>query len=145
MGEYNGNEAVTQHDQTEQQSNHQQLNGTGDYWIDRIQCVSKCPNDGWNQTGNKRVSPKKSLAFALLRKPGFSGPASARSDSHGIAAYLHQGGSLISVGGAPFKRPVRYENGAWVVESDSTAGAFFAGIEKEQPVRGGVLAWSYGH
>ncbi|WP_433582015.1 beta-galactosidase [Paenibacillus amylolyticus] len=38
-----------------------------------------------------------------------------------IAAYLHQGGSLISVGGAPFKRPVRYENGAWVVESEQTA------------------------
>ncbi|MEK4076976.1 beta-galactosidase [Paenibacillus sp. FSL M7-0656] len=38
-----------------------------------------------------------------------------------IAAYLHKGGSLISVGGAPFKRPVRYENGAWVVESEQTA------------------------
>lgn len=38
-----------------------------------------------------------------------------------IVAYLHQGGSLISVGGAPFKRPVRYENGAWVVESEQTA------------------------
>ncbi|XOJ00024.1 beta-galactosidase [Paenibacillus polymyxa] len=38
-----------------------------------------------------------------------------------IAAYLHQGGSLISVGGAPFKRPVRYENGAWGVESEQTA------------------------
>ncbi|MGF9700035.1 beta-galactosidase [Paenibacillus sp. MABNR03] len=38
-----------------------------------------------------------------------------------IAAYLHQGGSLISVGGAPFKRPVRDEDGAWVVESEQTA------------------------
>ncbi|MCW3794861.1 beta-galactosidase [Paenibacillus sp. LS1] len=54
--------------------------------------------------------------FVNLHAPYF--PKSAWTE---IAAYLHQGGSLISVGGAPFKRPVRYENGAWVVESEQTA------------------------
>lgn len=38
-----------------------------------------------------------------------------------IIAYLQQGGSLISVGGAPFKRPVRDESGVWIVESEQTA------------------------
>ncbi|SDM01015.1 Beta-galactosidase [Paenibacillus sp. OK060] len=54
--------------------------------------------------------------FVNLHAPYF--PKSAWTE---IAAFLHQGGSLISIGGAPFKRPVRQENGAWNSESEQTA------------------------
>ncbi|WP_082926750.1 alpha-amylase family protein [Paenibacillus tuaregi] len=39
----------------------------------------------------------------------------------GIIQYLRRGGNLISIGGAPFKHPVRREQGAWVVEPEQTA------------------------
>jgi hypothetical protein len=38
-----------------------------------------------------------------------------------ILAYLKRGGSLLSVGGAPFKRPVRCQEQQWVVEAEQTA------------------------
>ncbi|WP_084134516.1 beta-galactosidase [Paenibacillus harenae] len=38
-----------------------------------------------------------------------------------ILAYLQSGGGLISIGGAPFKHPVRLEDGQWVAEAEQTA------------------------
>lgn len=38
-----------------------------------------------------------------------------------ILDYLHQGGGLLSIGGAPFKRPVRAAGEGWSVESEQTA------------------------
>ncbi|SCY66636.1 Beta-galactosidase [Paenibacillus polysaccharolyticus] len=54
--------------------------------------------------------------FINLHAPYF--PKSAWT---AIVDYLHQGGGLISIGGAPFKRPVRAEHETWVVESEQTA------------------------
>lgn len=38
-----------------------------------------------------------------------------------IMEYLRRGGGLVSIGGAPFKHPVRMEDGAWVIEPEQTA------------------------
>ena len=39
-----------------------------------------------------------------------------------ILAFLKRGGGLISIGGAPFKRPVsKNEAGVWEAESEQTA------------------------
>ncbi|WP_314587609.1 beta-galactosidase [Paenibacillus terrigena] len=38
-----------------------------------------------------------------------------------ILEFLRQGGGLVSIGGAPFKLPVRKESGSWVVEAEQTA------------------------
>ncbi|MEK4451047.1 beta-galactosidase [Paenibacillus sp. FSL L8-0506] len=38
-----------------------------------------------------------------------------------ILEYLQRGGGLISIGGAPFKQPVRWENGRWHVEAEQTS------------------------
>ncbi|RUT31782.1 glycoside hydrolase [Paenibacillus zeisoli] len=38
-----------------------------------------------------------------------------------IIRYLRKGGGLISVGGAPFKHPVRQEAGEWIIEPEQTA------------------------
>lgn len=38
-----------------------------------------------------------------------------------VLAFLKRGGNLLSLGGAPFKRPVRKEAGAWKVEAEQTA------------------------
>lgn len=38
-----------------------------------------------------------------------------------IVAYLKRGGGLLSIGGAPFKHPVRREPGGWVAEAEQTA------------------------
>ncbi|MEK4490180.1 beta-galactosidase [Paenibacillus sp. FSL L8-0493] len=38
-----------------------------------------------------------------------------------ILEYLQRGGGLISIGGAPFKQPVRWENGQWHVEAEQTS------------------------
>lgn len=54
--------------------------------------------------------------FVNLHAPYF--PKSAWTE---ISAFLHRGGSLISAGGAPFKRPVSLENGSWVLETEQTA------------------------
>lgn len=81
----------------------------------------------WEAVGEIRVVNADELAEALKATAGegcfvnLHAPYFPKSAWMEIAAYLHQGGSLISVGGAPFKRPVRYENGAWVVESEQTA------------------------
>ncbi|GIO32800.1 MULTISPECIES: beta-galactosidase [Paenibacillus] len=54
--------------------------------------------------------------FVNLHAPYF--PKSAWTE---ISAFLHRGGSLVSAGGAPFKRPVSLENGSWVPETEQTA------------------------
>ncbi|OMD90063.1 MULTISPECIES: beta-galactosidase [Paenibacillus] len=38
-----------------------------------------------------------------------------------ILEYLQRGGGLISIGGAPFKQPVRWENSRWHVEAEQTS------------------------
>ncbi|WP_339315844.1 beta-galactosidase [Paenibacillus sp. FSL R10-2734] len=38
-----------------------------------------------------------------------------------ILEYLQRGGGLISIGGAPFKQPVRWEAGQWHVEAEQTS------------------------
>lgn len=57
-----------------------------------------------------------SAVFVNLHAPYF--PKSAWPD---ILAFLKRGGGLISIGGAPFKRPVRREDGAWRAEAEQTA------------------------
>jgi len=47
-------------------------------------------------------------------------PYFPKSAWNGIIQYLRNGGGLLSVGGAPFKRPVRHENGEWIVEAEQT-------------------------
>ncbi len=54
--------------------------------------------------------------FVNLHAPYF--PKAAWPD---LLAYLKRGGGLISIGGAPFKRPVRRENGSWLAETEQTA------------------------
>ena len=83
--------------------------------------------NAWKAVEEITVVNAEELAEALKTTAGegclvnLHAPYFPKSAWTEIAAYLHQGGSLISVGGAPFKRPVRYENGAWVVESEQTA------------------------
>ncbi|WP_274363913.1 beta-galactosidase [Paenibacillus thermotolerans] len=54
--------------------------------------------------------------FVNLHSPYF--PKNAWEE---IVAFLKKGGGLVSVGGAPFKRPVRREGGVWHVEAEQTA------------------------
>jgi hypothetical protein len=54
--------------------------------------------------------------FVNLHAPYF--PKDAWAD---IAAFLRRGGGLVSAGGAPFRRPVRLEEGAWKAEAEQTA------------------------
>lgn len=54
--------------------------------------------------------------FVNLHAPYF--PKAAWTE---LLAFLQRGGGLISVGGAPFKRPVRREGGRWHVEAEQTA------------------------
>ncbi|KOR88480.1 beta-galactosidase [Paenibacillus solani] len=58
----------------------------------------------------------QAASFVNLHAPYF--PKSAWGS---ILDFLKRGGGLVSVGGAPFKRPVRMEEGAWVVEHEQTA------------------------
>lgn len=55
-------------------------------------------------------------SFVNLHAPYFP-----KSAWRAILGFLRNGGGLVSVGGAPFKRPVRMEDGAWVVEHEQTA------------------------
>ncbi|MBD2870888.1 beta-galactosidase [Paenibacillus arenilitoris] len=55
-------------------------------------------------------------SFVNLHAPYF--PKSAWP---AILDYLSRGGGLVSVGGAPFKRPVRLEDGQWTAEAEQTA------------------------
>ncbi|EGG38269.1 conserved domain protein [Paenibacillus sp. HGF5] len=55
-------------------------------------------------------------SFVNLHSPYFP-----KSAWRAILDFLRNGGGLVSVGGAPFKRPVRKEDGAWVVEHEQTA------------------------
>ncbi|PTU47901.1 glycoside hydrolase [Paenibacillus polymyxa] len=57
--------------------------------------------------------------FVNLHAPYF--PKSAWTE---IVAFLHRGGGLLNVGGAPFKHPVRNpadEHGDWIIETEQTA------------------------
>ncbi|MEK4437939.1 beta-galactosidase [Paenibacillus sp. FSL K6-2862] len=83
--------------------------------------------DTWQGSNEVIVVSARELADVLKAAAGegclvnLHAPYFPKSAWTEIAAYLHQGGSLISVGGAPFKRPVRDQDGAWVVESEQTA------------------------
>lgn len=54
--------------------------------------------------------------FINMHAPYF--PKAAWAD---IIDFLQRGGSLLSIGGAPFKHPVRQEGGEWIVEAEQTA------------------------
>lgn len=54
--------------------------------------------------------------FVNLHAPYFPKPSWTA-----ILTYLKRGGSLLNVGGAPFKRPVRRQEQQWVVEAEQTA------------------------
>lgn len=54
--------------------------------------------------------------FINLHAPYF--PKAAWID---ILGYLQRGGGLISIGGAPFKQPVRWKNEQWHVEVEQTS------------------------
>ncbi|MFS0872941.1 beta-galactosidase [Paenibacillus xylanilyticus] len=91
------------------------------------QLPSRQALDGWQGAEEVVVAGAGELAEVLKATAGkgclvnLHAPYFPKAAWTEIAAYLHQGGSLISVGGAPFKRPVRDEDGAWVVESEQTA------------------------
>ncbi|MCQ6559207.1 alpha-amylase family protein [Paenibacillus mendelii] len=53
-----------------------------------------------------------------------------------ILAFLRAGGGLVSIGGAPFKRPVRMEDGQWLVEAEQTAYHQQLNIHETLPVDG---------
>jgi len=54
--------------------------------------------------------------FVTLHAPYF--PVEAWDD---ILDFLKRGGGLVSAGGAPFRRPVRKDNGEWLIEAEQTA------------------------
>ncbi|MFS0840650.1 beta-galactosidase [Paenibacillus sp. 1P03SA] len=66
------------------------------------------------------------LAEALNEAPGgcfvnLHAPYFPKAAWPAILGFLTRGGSLISVGGAPFKHPVRRDGGDWYVEAEQTA------------------------
>lgn len=65
MAEYNGDKAVTQHDQTEQQTDDHELYWTCNDRVDWIKCMSKCPDQRWNQTGDEGIAHD----FCIMRMP----------------------------------------------------------------------------
>jgi len=74
--------------------------------------------------------------FVNLHAPYF--PKSAWPE---ILAFLRAGGGLVSVGDAPFKRPVRYADGNWQAEAEQTAYHRQLHIHEELSVdSGGVVA-----
>ncbi|THF73560.1 alpha-amylase family protein [Cohnella fermenti] len=68
--------------------------------------------------------------FVTLHAPYF--PVAAWED---ILAFLKRGGGLINAGGAPFRSPVRAENGEWKAEVDQTAYYRHLRIHEMLPVR----------
>lgn len=48
-------------------------------------------------------------------------PYFPKSAWRSILDFLRNGGGLVSIGGAPFKRPVRFEDGRWIIEHEQTA------------------------
>ncbi|MHA2853427.1 beta-galactosidase [Paenibacillus lautus] len=71
-------------------------------------------------------------SFVNLHAPYFP-----KSAWRAILDFLRNGGGLVSVGGAPFKRPVRKEDGAWVVEHEQTAYHQQLHIHEVLPVNSG--------
>ncbi|KZS47784.1 glycoside hydrolase [Paenibacillus glucanolyticus] len=69
------------------------------------------------------------VSFVNLHAPYFP-----KSAWRAILDFLRNGGGLVSVGGAPFKRPVRMEDGAWVVEHEQTAYHQQLNIHEALPV-----------
>lgn len=66
---------------------------------------------------SKALRAAEGGTFVNMHAPYF--PKEAWSD---ILAFLKRGGGLVSIGGAPFKRPVlRNEAGAWEAEGQQTA------------------------
>ncbi|QHW31871.1 glycoside hydrolase [Paenibacillus rhizovicinus] len=57
-----------------------------------------------------------------------------------LLAFLKRGGGLISAGGAPFRRPVRQEAGAWVTEPEQTAYHRQLRIHEMLPVQAAPVA-----
>ncbi|GGA30930.1 hypothetical protein GCM10010917_14990 [Paenibacillus physcomitrellae] len=72
--------------------------------------------------------------FVNLHAPYF--PKAAWTE---IAAFLHRGGSLINAGGAPFKQPVRKEQGQWAAEQPQTAYHQELYIHEALPVDGSKI------
>jgi len=64
----------------------------------------------------KRLRDSGADAFVTLHAPYF--PAEAWEE---LLVFLRQGGGLVSAGGAPFRRPVRCEDGRWHIEPEQTA------------------------
>ncbi|MDB4868177.1 MAG: glycoside hydrolase [Cohnella sp.] len=62
------------------------------------------------------LAKRQTAVLVNLHAPYF--PKSAWT---AIVDYLRGGGGLVSVGGAPFKCPVRRADGQWIVESEQTA------------------------
>ncbi|OWA33337.1 glycoside hydrolase [Saccharibacillus sp. O16] len=54
-----------------------------------------------------------------------------------ILAFLKKGGGLLSIGGAPFKRPVRQEGGRWRIGPEQTGYHQQLFIHETLPVEGG--------
>lgn len=73
--------------------------------------------------------------FVTLHAPYF--PMAAWED---ILAFLKRGGGLVSAGGAPFRRPVRREGGAWRIEPEQTAYHRQLRIHEMLPVRSKPVA-----
>ncbi|WP_138495083.1 alpha-amylase family protein [Paenibacillus pinistramenti] len=73
--------------------------------------------------------------FVNLHAPYF--PKEAWTE---ILAFLRRGGSLISAGGAPFKIPVRMEDGQWTPEQPQTAYHQELYIHEALPVDGARIA-----
>ncbi len=81
------------------------------------------------------------LASALRSQAGgvfvnVHAPYFPKAAWHEILAFLKRGGGLISAGGAPFKRPVRLEDGRWVAEAEQTAYHRELNIHETLPVDG---------
>lgn len=72
--------------------------------------------------------------FVNLHAPYF--PKAAWPEIH---AFLRRGGGLISIGGAPFKVPVRCEEGGWTPEAEQTAYHRELFIHETLPVNAGPV------
>ncbi|PUA37542.1 glycoside hydrolase [Paenibacillus elgii] len=82
--------------------------------------------DAGQLQGVGQVVPADRLAEALSSAEGgcfvnLHAPYFPKNAWPAILGFLRQGGGLISAGGAPFKHPVREENGGWHVEPEQTA------------------------
>lgn len=83
----------------------------------------------------ERLAQADGGCFVSLHAPYF--PSSAWE---AILGFLKRGGGLVSAGGAPFRRPVRREGGAWHAEPEQTAYHRQLRIHEMLPVRAQPVA-----